>query len=470
VSHRDGNCHTTSALNAQSLRAAFEWLLRGVQTDHIVFRQEARATPGGLMLTALLWVWSGKSTLGRRLAQAQRIAGWLDPAGAGERVSQQAFMKRLVRWTGPLIAALADALRARMQTALKSCFDCEGYAVFGVDGSRLELPRTTSNEARFSPASSRTRRTTRRSGKSSRQSAASRRKKAQRPQAWITTLWHAGSGLPWDWRIGPSDSSERAHLMQMIDILPEHALVTADAGFVGYDYWAALIGSGREFVIRVGSNVKLLKKLGYAESSRQTVSLWPDKAAKRQQPPLVLRLVVVHDGKQPWYLVTSLRDPKQFADQQVANVYRLRWGIELYYRHFKQTFERRKLKSHKAEHAECEAQWCMVGLWALLLHAKVHLHKRHIDPSRLSVAQALDAYRTAMHEFLMSPEAGESLTDRLSRSVIDDYHRRNKSSRDYPRKKSEAPPGSPQLINATPKQRTLARQLARSLQDKRLTA
>lgn len=470
MSHRDGTRHTTSALNAQSLRAAFEWLLDGIQTDHIVFRDDARATPAGLILTALLWVWSGRSTLGRRLPQAQRIAGWIDPAGAGDRVSHQAFMKRLVRWTGALIAALAITLRGRMQTALKSCFICEGYAVFGVDGSRLELPRTVSNEARFSPTSSRTRRSTRRSGKSSRQSAKSRHKKAQRPQAWITTLWHAGTGLPWDWRMGPSDSSERTHLMEMMHGLPERALVTADAGFVGYDYWAALMESGREFVIRVGSNVKLLKKLGYAESSHQTVSLWPDRAAKRQQPPLVLRLVVVHDGKKPWYLVTSLRDPKQFADQQVAKVYRLRWGIELYYRHFKQTFERRKLRSHKAENAECEAHWSMVGLWAMLLHAKVHLHKRRIAPSRLSVAQALDAYQTAMHQFLMVPEDGESFTDRLTRSVIDDYQRQNKSSRDYPRKKSEAPPGSPQLINATSQQRALAKQLARALEKRRLTA
>jgi hypothetical protein len=154
----------------------------------------------------------------------------------------------------------------------------------------------------------------------------------------------------------------------------------------------------------------------------------------------------------------------------VAEVYRLRWGIELYYRHFKQTPERRKLRSHKAEHAACEAHWSMVGLWAMLLHAKVHLHKRRLPPSRLSVAEALDAYRTAMHEFSTSPEEGESLTDRLSRAVIDDYHRTDKSSRDYPRKKSDPPCGAPQLANATPEQRTLARHIARPLKEKGLTA
>src|SRR5258706_7720208 len=85
-----------------------------------------------------------------------------------------------------------------------------------------------------------------------------RQKKANSPQMWLTTMWHVGTGLPWDWRTGPSDSSERDHLLQMIAALPPQALVTADAGFVGYEYWKALLDSGRQLLIRVGANVRLL--------------------------------------------------------------------------------------------------------------------------------------------------------------------------------------------------------------------
>jgi hypothetical protein len=116
-------------------------------------------------------------------------------------------------------------------------------------------------------------------------------------------MWHAGTGLPWDWRIGPYDSSERAHMIEMLGDLPANAMVVADAGFVGYEYWKAIRDSGRHFVVRVGGNVKLLKRLGVARESHQTVYLWPDNDAKKNQPPLVLRLIVVHDGKQAWYLV-----------------------------------------------------------------------------------------------------------------------------------------------------------------------
>ena len=37
---------------------------------------------------------------------------------------------------------------------------------------------------------------------------------------------------------GPANSSERAHLHDMLGELPAHALITADAGFVGYEVCA----------------------------------------------------------------------------------------------------------------------------------------------------------------------------------------------------------------------------------------
>ena len=139
-------------------------------------------------------------------------------------------------------------------------------------------------------------------------------------------MWHVGTGLPWDWRTGPSDSSEREHLRQMIESLPKRGLIAADAGFVGYEYWKEIINSGRDLLVRVGSNVRLLKKLGYVREKRGLVYLWPDQVAAKRMPPLVLRLVVVHDGRKPCYLVTSVLDDKQLSDKQVVQIYRRRWG------------------------------------------------------------------------------------------------------------------------------------------------
>jgi len=68
----------------------------------------------------------------------------------------------------------------------------------------------------------------------------------------------------------------------------------------------AVIQERAHLLLRVGANVRLLKRLGYARENDGTVYLWPDKAAKRQQLPLVLRLVVSHNGRHPVYLLTSV--------------------------------------------------------------------------------------------------------------------------------------------------------------------
>jgi hypothetical protein len=240
---------------------------------------------------------------------------------------------------------------------------------------------------------------------------------------------------------------------------PVDALIVADCGFVGYDFWSELLASGRHFVIRVGGNVRLLRKLGVVREVNGIVYLWPDAAAKRKKPPLVLRLVTVHDGRQPWYLVTSVRNTTRLSDKQVARIYKLRWRIELFFRHFKQTYGRAKLRSHKAEHAACEAQWSLLGLWAMLLHTQIQQKREHGKVRQVSVARVLHAFGQAIDEQRCRAEAGESLDEQLLAALVDPYKRRDKTSRAHPRKKYEPPTKPPRIANATRAQRQLAKQV-----------
>ena len=71
-------------------------------------------------------------------------------------------------------------------------------------------------------------------------------------------------------------------MLEILGILPENSMIVADAGFVGYDNWRAAKDAGHSFVVRVGANVKLLKKLGYARESGGRVYLWPDAKRKKK--------------------------------------------------------------------------------------------------------------------------------------------------------------------------------------------
>lgn len=455
MSHRDSARRIASAPGAQDLRACARRLLSGIDFTPVPLRRNCRCSPRGLLLLAVLWAWSDETGL---LARWNAIAPGvraLWPNEVGAVVSYQAFLKLLVRWTDALLTAVQPALWSAMQQGRSGAWLIAGWPVFGVDGSKLALPWTRSHEAHFAPRAARNRQATRRSRRTSRQSRADRRKKAASPQMWLTTLWHAGTGLPWNWRLGPADSSERGHLQDMLGSLPPGALLAADAGFVGYQLWSLVLLAGHELVVRVGSNVRLLRQLGVVRESAGTVYLWPDAAARRCDPPLVLRLIVVRGGRHPWYLVTTVVDRQRLSDRQVVEVYRRRWGVEVFYRHFKQTFGRRKLRSQAAAHAVCEAHWSLMGLWLLLLDAKHQRRRQGLSPERLSVSAALHVYRRSLRA-VVAPLAGCLLPAALCRAEIDGYLRRDKRSRIRRRKKYESPCGPPRLLTATRGQRTTA--------------
>jgi IS4 transposase len=456
MSHQD-EAGRKVRFNYQYLRSALDWLLRTAFFSSLVFREDCTWTPQSLASAALLWAWSDEITLGDRFQTARKIVQCLFPRQQEPAGSYQAFIKLLQRWTAHFVMVFQEALRKRILSDLAERWMLHGFVVFGVDGSRIELPRTRSHEAAYAPASSRKKR--KRSNRS-RQSEQARAKKGSVPQLWLTTLWHAATGLPWNWRLGPCDSSERGHLLEMLSSLPAEALVTADAGFVGYEFLRSILASQRQLLVRVGSNVRLLRKLGVVRESEGHVYLWPDRAAQKNRPPLVLRLVVATGGKQPVYLVTSVLSSHRLSDRQVCDLYRMRWGIELFYRHLKQTYQRRKLRSAQADNARLELEWSLLGLWAMALYAQVELNRQNVPACKISIAGVLRAFRRMLRDYLHPAEKSHSLCALVRRAVIDDYRRANKASRTDTRRKYDKPPGPPKIRNATRAEIQFAKRIA----------
>lgn len=455
MSHQDQDGRKV-CFNYQYLRRALDWLLRTAVFSSLKFRDDCTWTGPSLAAAALLWAWSDEATLGDRFQAARRIVQCLfalqqEPAG-----SYQAFVKLLRKWTSSFVTILQAALRQRMQESLAARWLLHGFAVFGGDGSRVELPRTRSNEAAYAPSPARKKRKRPCRGLQSEQA---RAKKANSAQLWLTTLWHAATGLPWDWRLGPADSSERGHLLEMLASLPRCALIAADAGFVGYEFLRSILASHRHFLVRVGSNVRLLRKLGVVRESGGLVYLWPDRAAQRNQPPLMLRLLIAAGGKHPVYLVTSVLSRRRLSDRQLCDLYRLRWGIELFYRHLKQTYQRRKLRSAQADNARLELEWSLLGLWAMALYAQVELARKEVPSHKVSTAGVLRAFRRMLRDYLHPADPMHSLCALVRRAIVDDYLRANKASRTDTRRKYDKPPGPPDIRNATRTQIKLAKQL-----------
>ena len=88
------------------------------------------------------------------------------------------------------------------------------------------------------------------------------------------------------------------------------------------------------------------------------VYFWTDKAQRKSQPPLVLRLITIHTGKHPIYLVTN---DLEIEDEEVRTIYRQRWGIEVFFRTVKQSAQRRQLSCLTPQNVLTELQWTLLG-------------------------------------------------------------------------------------------------------------
>ena len=389
--------------------------------------------------------WGEGQTLGTRFDAACELGRlWHPHWKLGE--SYGGFTAALGRWMDELVPAVVRRFQRMIREMALSHWRRCGWCALAVDGSRIEAPHTAANEQGLG--------------------CAGRDKTA--PQVFLTTLWHMGLGLPWDFRLGAGTDSERRHLEEMLPDLPAETLLVADAGFVGYELCGRILQAGSAFLLRIGSNRRLLTELGFHAQERPgLVYLWPQKF--RHQPPLVLRLIELNRGKQTIYLVTNVLDAAKLSNQDASLLYEMRWGVEVFYRSYKQTLDRRIVLSRTPATSLAEVQATMLGLWLLGLLAVRRLVGHGIDPLRWSVAKSRDAVRRAMRAPITSAQRGHcrrlpNLDHALAHARRDQYvRRRPKAARNYPRKKRERPPGPPKIQTATKHQIRIAKAIKQKL-------
>jgi len=393
-----------------------------------------------LVLCILCMTWDVSATLADRFESARRCVVKMFSGRRRPGRTYQGFIAAMASVSEPLLTKLADHLRGEVRrvAADHCCWQHKGFVPIGADGSKVECPKTAANEQAFGCAG----------------------KKRSTPQQFITTLLHLGTGLVWAFVTGPARSSERAHLRQMLCTLPERSLLIADAGFTGYDLLEAILSGGKDLLIRVGSNVRLLTQLGFAVEERgQTVYLWPE-GHRKTRPPLVLRLITLIDGRnRRMHLLSSVLDETRMSDDAACEFYTMRWGVELYYRALKQTMARRKLAGDAPATARMELNWAMMGLWLLCLMGVAAIVEAKQDPRRLSVAAALRRVRRAMRGDPTRRAGGAGLTRQLSGAVSDPYQRKtSKRARDWAHKKKPKPIGDPRARKAKRSEVLLAKQ------------
>jgi hypothetical protein len=421
-----------------------------------------------VMAEALIWSWQEAKNVTDAFDQTREICDGLKLSKT--IVTYTAFMNALTRYADLFQKRLRDQLQTLAEEVGGERFRTRGWVLIGFDGSRVTAPRTASNERAFCAANYGQGKRAK-YGKKKSQGLRRRRNQKhppqpQEPQAWITMMWHMGLRLPWTWRLGPSNSSERDHVQEMLELeqFPDNTLFCGDAGFTGYPLWSAIVSTpGRHFLVRVGANVRLLSEQADVKScGGGQVLCWPKGRMNSGDPPLRLRLLSVTVGKTKMWMLTSILSERKLSKTDIAKFYKMRWGIEVEYRGLKQTIDKHKLRCRNSDRLLVELDWSiramavaeLIALREQFRAAAERGSREDHDPQERSLANTMRALRKCMRQLHKFPERDDELWHALSRAVVQRYNNRtDKRARYRPKNPDKKPLGDPAVTKLNSEQR-----------------
>ena len=427
------------------LKEIFEQLLPA-EEDYATRHGNAQLEMQWLAIVAIVcFGWTNHSTLSQRMINAIIIANSV--LEMEESPTRQGVQKALKTVSKQLVPQVIDCF-ASYTSKISGHWSFGGKVNFAIDGTKANAPRTAANQERFSATGM--------SKKKKKYKKKSDASKAATVQLLVTTLWHVGTGLPYCWHVEGSSGSERNSLIAMLDVLPAIARIIGDAEYVGYPLWSEIIQSGKSFLFRVGANITLLQNLGEYKMEDGYVYFWPEGRMKKYDPPIILRLIKINEGDAAIYLVTN---EFEMTDAQASELYKMRWGIEVFFRSVKESCERRKLTCRTPDNVLVELNWTLLGIWAAFAIGKKRLQSEGKPIKKLSPVQTIRAFERVVVVVSVLSSPIDSLRSALLDAMIADESQRtsSKRSREYPRKKKYKRCGKPKIKTATAFQKQQAK-------------
>lgn len=454
----------SETVNSSQLKKAVQWIANEKIFADIPLHGNIKWLPQQLVMLAVLFAWSDSSRMTDCFKQAGKLCHYY--LGVLPIATFQGMVRALVTYGPQLIPRLWARFQFLMQQVAPKEFRIAKWVPLAVDGSRFTTPRTKSNERAFAAKNyGKGKQAKSRSKWKNKKKRSKKLSAPVKPQIWLTLIWHMGLKLPWCWKTGPSNASERSHLLELLETLefPKNTLFCGDAGFTGYEFWSGIVKQGHSFLVRVGGNVRLLKNLGYARQKGGIVYLWPHAAARKKQPPIVLRLIEIKNERGSMYLVTNVLAESQLSTATLKRLYPLRWGIELQFRAVKQTYGRRNLRSRNAEHAVVELEWSLIALTMIQLFCLREQQKFDIRPEQASIALALAAVRDAMDTWNEDIHPSSTMKAKFQTATKDSYQRTtSKTARYRPNIKDKPRTNGPKIVEASETLKHMAKILSQA--------
>jgi hypothetical protein len=406
-------------------------------------RRSSRWSTQPLVLVLLLMTWSCGDSQPERFETAKAFCVACLPKRRRPGRTVQGFQKALAKLPLRVLRAFAGGIRQTLALRLAARWFDDGFIGIGCDGSRVECPRTGELEQHLGQA-----------GKS-----------GSAPTIWVTALVHLRLGLPWAWRLGKGTASERSHLLQLLSLLPDAALLVADAGYFGFSLAKQLVDKKICFLLRMSSNVTLYTTETVALECYHEglVDYFPgQKKQDKQEKPLRLRLIRIRAKKKTHdvWLLTNVLEPGRLSAATAAKFYRWRWENEGQFRAYKRTLAKVKMVSRSVRLVHREAEGSLLALQLMLAQGVLAMRLVAGGDSEpiCSPRKVLLAIRQEMYGLLRRGHA--KYYERLQQAQRERRERNSaKAIRSWPRRKPHKAPKPPRLLRLTAKQKALIARL-----------
>ena len=361
-----------------------------------------------LVLVLVLMTWSCGESQGERFEAAKAFCVVCRPRQRRPGNTVEGWQKALGRLPMAVLRAIATGVRQRIAALLP--MDVDGFIPLGCDGSRLTCSRVRALEDLLGNANV----------------------EKSAPTIWLTAVVHLRLGVPWCWRWGRGSGNERRHLLAMLPLLPQQALLVADAGYIGFELAKDLLSKKIAFLIRQCSvvNVYTEARLPLEEFSDGEVLYWTKEAQNNGEEPLRVRLLCVRRRKpgesksQDVWLMTNV-EAKCLSVEQASRMYRWRWENEGLFRTFKRTLKKMTLESRTVKLVHREAEGSMLALQLLLAQGALAMPRRagqetpQASPRKilLEIRKEIQSAQAGRHRKNFGRRLRKAFRDRRQRST-----------------------------------------------------
>ena len=337
---QDHSLPFADALSTEHIEQAFE-------TEEVSFgllRADAPADDDdGLVYTMGVTLWAMLSqalfTDIHRSCRAavQRVAVYYGLLGRDvSSTNTGGYCRARAKVTEGVVQQLAEGV-AGCDSAVPDHFRWHGFRTMKIDGTTLSMPDTAENQAEYPQPKT-------------------QKEGLGFPVMRAVALTSAATGMVVSMAMGPysgKETGETALFRTLFDKVGPGDLVVADRYYGGWFMLAMLQQRGVEFVTRLhqhrNADFTQGKRLGKGDHivawPKPPCPEWLDKETYDSLPDqLEVREIEVHVDTpgfrtKSMIVVTSLRDSKLYLKSEIADLYRMRWMVELELRDIKSTMK-----------------------------------------------------------------------------------------------------------------------------------